>query len=285
MTTGQQVERQKYENIEILRKKGIEQFVRLFNTFKDRDNDSLKYGDEIEYSLVKFDHKQKRVYLLLKAEKLLSQINDKNNDLVKFMSEFGNFMIEGIPGSPYESDLRSIERIEASMNLRRKKVEEFLAESNEHVMTFSAFPLLGCKDFTWPQTQTTPGRGMTRSLFFPDEVIFKSHHRYIISYVNNRIRRQTETYANIPIFHDINTPMPFIEDLSKYGDASNVKFCEQNHIYLEGMGGLCSCLQVTFQAKKLEIGSLLIRPIDSNYSNHARIDRIIANMAWFSCRY
>ena len=122
-----------------MRKKGVEQFVRLFNTFKDRDNDSLKYGDEIEYSLVKFDHKQKRVYLLLKAEKVLDEINDKhkNDDLVKFMSEYGSFMIEGIPGSPYESELKSIERIESNMKLRRKKVQEFLSDSNEHVMTFS----------------------------------------------------------------------------------------------------------------------------------------------------
>ena len=77
---------------------------------------------------------------------------------------------------------------------------------------------------------------MTRSLFFPDEVIFRSHPRYIISYVNNRIRRQTETYSNIPIYHDVNTPVPFIEDLSKYGDTSNVKHSKADHIYLEGMG-------------------------------------------------
>ena len=139
---GQQIdhtEGQKFENIELVRKKGVEQFLKLYNTFKQRDNDSLKYGDEVEYSMVKFDHKQKRVYLLLKAEKLLLQLNDKNNnnDLVKFMSEFGNFMIEGIPGSPYDSALKSIESIETNMNLRRKRVEEFLENSNEHVMTFS----------------------------------------------------------------------------------------------------------------------------------------------------
>ena len=138
LNNGKQIEHTD-ENKEIVRKKGIEQFLRLFNTFKDRDNDSLMYGDEIEYNLVKFDHKQKRVYLLLKAEKLLTEINNdnKNDEIGKFMSEFGSFMIEGIPGSPYESELKSIARIESNMKLRRKKVQEFLSDTNEHVMTFS----------------------------------------------------------------------------------------------------------------------------------------------------
>ena len=144
MCIGQQIdhsEAQKYENIELVRKKGIQQFVRLYHTFKYRDNDALKYGDEVEYSLVKFDHEHKRVYLLLKAEALMPKLNDKNdnnNEDVVFMSEFGSFMIEGIPGRPYESDLsKSLLQIEANMKLRRKRVQEFLEPSNEHVMTFS----------------------------------------------------------------------------------------------------------------------------------------------------
>jgi glutamate--cysteine ligase catalytic subunit len=143
MCIGQQIEHseaQKYENIELVRKKGIQQFARLYNTFKHRDNDSFKYGDEVEYSMVKFDHKHKRVFVLLKADKLMKQLNDKNNnnDHVKFMSEFGSFMIEGIPGRPYESDLaKSLVQIEANMKMRRMRVQEFLEPSNEHVMTFS----------------------------------------------------------------------------------------------------------------------------------------------------
>jgi len=149
MCIGQQIdhsEAQKYENIELVRKKGIQQFARLYHTFKYRDNDTLKYGDEVEYSMVKFDHKHKRVYLLLKAEKLMQKLNDKNNnnDDVKFMSEFGSFMIEGIPGRPYECDLsKSLLQIEANMKLRRQRVQEFLEPSNEHVMTFSG------KIFKW----------------------------------------------------------------------------------------------------------------------------------------
>ena len=80
--------------------------------------------------------------------------------------------------------------------------------------------------------------GITKSLFFPDEVIFKSHPRYITVYSNIHKRRKSETFANIPIYRDKNTPMPFNEDLSHYGDSSNVKNNEENHIYLEGMGNL-----------------------------------------------
>ena len=32
---------------------GIEQFIILSNTFKSRSSDTFKYGDEVEYSLVK----------------------------------------------------------------------------------------------------------------------------------------------------------------------------------------------------------------------------------------
>jgi len=70
--------------------------------------------------------------------------------------------------------------------------------------------------------------------------------------VNNRKRRRTETFANIPIYHDVNTPRPFMEDLSKYGNADHTHaHAKPDHVYLEGMGGLCACLQVTFQAKNL----------------------------------
>ena len=146
LTIGQPVDQStennetyKKEEIEFVRQKGIEQFVQLYNTFKSREDDCFKYGDEVEFSMVKFDHKQKRVFLLLKAEKLMMKLNDKNNnhDSVRFMPEFGNFMIEGIPGMPYEQDIKSICKVEANMKMRRKRVQQFLEPSNEHVMTFT----------------------------------------------------------------------------------------------------------------------------------------------------
>ncbi|OQR70034.1 glutamate--cysteine ligase-like [Tropilaelaps mercedesae] len=48
---------QKY--CEHVRQHAIIQFINLFNKLKDRQNDCLKFGDEIEYVLIKFDHVNK----------------------------------------------------------------------------------------------------------------------------------------------------------------------------------------------------------------------------------
>ena len=84
--------------------------------------------------MVKFDHKHKRVYLLLKAQQLIDTLNESNAE-TKWTPEFGSFMLEGLPGSPYEHDIDSILKIESNMNLRRQQVHALL-EMNEHVMTF-----------------------------------------------------------------------------------------------------------------------------------------------------
>ncbi len=58
------------------------------------------------------------------------------------------------------------------------------------------------------------------------------------------------------VFIDTNTPRPFIEDLSIYGDdgGANESAAVEDHIYLDAMGlGMgCCCLQVTFQAQSID---------------------------------
>jgi len=70
--------------------------------------------------------------------------------------------------------------------------------------------------------------------------------------VNIRKRHGMTAFTNIPIYHDVNTARPFVEDLSKYENADHTHAnAKSDHVYLEGMGGLCTCLQVTFQTKNL----------------------------------
>lgn len=240
-----------------VRSKGIQQFINLYRTFKSRHSDEFKYGDEIEYSLVRFNHKQKRVYLLLKAEDLLNKLNSKEITHSKWMPEFASFMIEGLPGSPYEHDISCIKDIEANMRLRKQEAQKHL-DPNEYLMTFSTFPMLGCPDFTYPKSRTTPDTGITSSIFFPDDAVFKGHPKYATSILNNRKRRKSKSGMNIPIFMDVNTPKPFIEDLSTYyGGPSRELYSKLDHIYLEGIGASCSCLQVTFQASNLTEARIL----------------------------
>lgn len=49
--------------------------------------------------------------------------------------------------------------------------------------TFSSFFLwntfrLGCPNFTYPNFKPTPGKGISSSLFFPDQAVFQGHPRF-----------------------------------------------------------------------------------------------------------
>lgn len=159
------------------RRRGIEQFIRLYSCAKSRNNDPFKFGDEVEYSLVRFDHKQKRVYLLRKAGDLLKQLQ-ANEDIThsdpfgcEWSPECANYMLEAMPNRPYEADLASLLKIEPNMRKRRDEVRSLL-DDDESLMTFSTFPLLGAPDYLWPRVYPNPSVGITRSLFFPDDAIY-----------------------------------------------------------------------------------------------------------------
>lgn len=43
-----------------VRRHGILQFLHIYHAVKDRHKDVLKWGDEVEYMLVSFDHEKKK---------------------------------------------------------------------------------------------------------------------------------------------------------------------------------------------------------------------------------
>ncbi|KAK3741242.1 hypothetical protein QZH41_008183, partial [Actinostola sp. cb2023] len=72
---------------------------------------------------------------------------------------------------------------------------------------------------------------------------------------NIRERRGSKVAINVPIFKDVNTPSPFIEDFPAV-EGEGASAAKPDHIYLDAMGfGMgCSCLQMTFQACSVEEG-------------------------------
>lgn len=58
---------------------GIEQFINLFNRLKERKGDSLKWGDEVEYVIVQFDHEKKRAKVSLRANEMLPILREAEN--------------------------------------------------------------------------------------------------------------------------------------------------------------------------------------------------------------
>ncbi|XP_043686278.1 glutamate--cysteine ligase catalytic subunit isoform X1 [Vespula pensylvanica] len=247
-----------------VRKHGIIQFINIYKKLRDRQGDVLKWGDEVEYVLVKFDDVAKTAKLSLRAEEILKVLNEKEqkdplNVKSLWRPEYGAYMIEGTPGKPYGGLLAHFNVVEANMRYRRQEATKLL-KHGEVLMSLTNFPRLGASDFTDPPAVPMPTAGASRSLFFPDEAIYPGHPRFKTLTKNIRERRGEKVAINIPIFKDTNVPSPFKEDLISQGDdGSSSKAAKIDHVYMDAMGfGMgCCCLQLTFQACNIDEGRTL----------------------------
>nr|CAD7595628.1 unnamed protein product [Timema genevievae] len=244
---------------EHVRNHGVIQFINLYRRLRDRQGDVLKWGDEVEYMIVKFDDKNKTAKLSLRALEVLNVLQEKelsDPEGVKSLwrPEYGAYMIEGTPGKPYGGLLAHFNIVEANMRYRREEAQRLLQPS-EVVMSLTSFPRLGAPGFTDPPAVPTPNSGASRSLFFPDEAIFPGHPRFKTLTRNIRERRGSKVAINIPVYRDKNTPSPFKEDLRTVGDEGQSDWAARaDHVYMDAMGfGMgCCCLQLTFQACNIE---------------------------------
>ena len=241
-----------------VRKHGIIQFINLYKRLRDRQGDILKWGDEVEYMLVKFDDEAKTAKLSLRAEDILKTLNEKeysDPDNIKSLwrPEYAAYMLEGTPGKPYGGLLVHFNVVEANMRYRRQEATKLLGP-NEVLMSLTNFPRTGALDFTDPPTRPTPDSGASKSLFFPDDVIYPGHPRFKTLTRNIRKRRGEKVAINIPIYKDTNVPSPFKEDFSNVVEDESHNAAKEDHIYMDAMGfGMgCCCLQLTFQACNIE---------------------------------
>ncbi|XP_053600985.1 glutamate--cysteine ligase catalytic subunit [Plodia interpunctella] len=234
---------------EHVRQHGIEQFINLYRKLQDRTGDVLKWGDEVEYIIVKFDDENQRATVSLRADELLPKLQEKEhqdpqNVKSLWRPEYGAYMVEGTPGKPYGGLLAHFNIVEANMQYRRAEASTLLKDG-EVIMSITNFPRLGCPNFTSPPYPPTPNEGVTRSLFFPDQGIFPGHPRYKTLTSNIRQRRGEKVAINMPIFRDVNTKIP-VDESSKLEPHAAKPDC----VYMDAMGfGMgCCCLQLTFQA-------------------------------------
>lgn len=94
------------KNLKAIRARQVEQLIKIYQKHKSIKNDPFKWGDEMELSLLKFDHENKKCYLLLKSEEFFAHIDklkkdEKNKEIMKqceFHNEYTSYMIETIPG-------------------------------------------------------------------------------------------------------------------------------------------------------------------------------------------
>ncbi|CAK1548462.1 unnamed protein product [Leptosia nina] len=234
---------------EHVRQHGIEQFINLYRKLRDRTGDVLKWGDEVEYIIVKFDDKNQRATVSLRAADILpelqkKELEDPENVKSLWRPEYGAYMIEGTPGKPYGGLLAHFNIVEANMKFRRAEASTLLKDG-EVLMSITNFPRLGCPGFTSPPYQATPNEGVSWSNFFPDEAIYPGHPRFKTLTSNIRCRRGEKMEINLPIYRDKNTKIP-VDNYHELEKGAAKPDC----VYMDamGMGMGCCCLQLTFQA-------------------------------------
>ena len=208
-------------------KHGIAQFLAIYKKARNREDTAFKWGDETEYTIVKFDHKNIKVRVCLRGDEIVNQLQaetelnsemGKDNEIL-WAPEVGGYMIEGTPGHPYGALLPCLNLVETNMIKRRKAAEKYL-DGNEALLSMS-FPALGTLDFTDPPTNIDIRSSVGKSLFYPDEVIHQAHPRYR-TLLNNIVGRRGEKLVmNVPIFKDEKTPNPFLVSFFHFGSDPN----------------------------------------------------------------
>ncbi|CAK8697360.1 unnamed protein product [Clavelina lepadiformis] len=248
-------------HVKYVKEHGIIQFLNNYQRHLERPKDILKWGDELEYMVIRFDHENRKVQVSLRGEEILKQLQTKeNNSFAKLTflwhPEHTKYMLEGIPGVPYQGDMAQFSSVETNMEMRRKEIQKWL-QPDEQIITLTTFPRLGCLNFTSPSYKVVcpESNPICQSLFIPDEAIY-NHPRFLCLETNIRKRRGEKVSINIPIFKDTNTPSPFIE---KFNDPAAEQAAKPDHIYMD-----CSCfcfgncnLHVTIQGSDMEEAKLL----------------------------
>ena len=260
-----------------VRRDGVEQFLAVFNSAKHFSNHGLKWGDEVEYTLLKFDNKS--VKLSLRAPQLLEILQQDEHKQpagssvpVLWRPEYARWMIEGTPGVPYRCYAADLALVERNMALRRTEIANLL-NHDECVLTLTAFPRLGVADFTSP-TQI-PFGPISRSLLTSDFVI-SPHPRFGTLTKNIRRRRTEKVDITLPLFVDKDTVIdqPLVPEYKKHrelleqarrrykSDGDDTGYMSIEKALRQRVGPVikmdstafgmgCSCLQVTLQARNM----------------------------------
>ncbi|XP_071492042.1 glutamate--cysteine ligase catalytic subunit-like [Diadema antillarum] len=236
-----------------VRKHGVQQFIHGYNRLKNRPPDPLLWGDEIEHTLIRFDHEAASARVLLESDKLLAVLRRRSENESVWGPEYANYVVESTPPKPYGGHIAQLNTVEANMKARRQQLLDSLdAEKGETTVTITAFPRLGCLDSTFPPCQMTE-KSITKSIFVPDQTIHSSHPRFRTLTENIRKRRGEKVCINVPIYRDVNTPAPFTENSLIECDDESTRGAKPDHVYMDSMvfGMGCGCLQATIQAATL----------------------------------
>ncbi|SCV03372.1 LAMI_0H07624g1_1 [Lachancea mirantina] len=244
---------------EHVRDNGVQQLLYSFKAAYGRKNDIFYWGDELEFIMFKFqnhDGEGQNAVLTLESDDVLTSLNNEDisiceaNDVL-FHPEYGRYMIEATPASPYEG--LNTEYVENNMQIRRKLVEQRLAGRGCRLAAMAVFPRMGCEDFSDIKNVWDHHNNASKSLYLPDEVTNR-HARFPTLTANIRTRRGEKVNIQVPMYKDKFTPYRddsvYKRDWFEPEDSESVLAAKPGYIYMDAMGfGMgCCCLQITLQA-------------------------------------
>lgn len=249
---------------EVVRAKAARQFLSLWRAHRSREDSELRWGEEIEYFLVHLDGTTAKVALC--ADEVLRRLGSetgKGDDPATsagWRTEYGNMMVEGVTHPPYRWSLEDILLIEPSLSWRRRELQRMATEVDPsvHVVTMTAFPLLGVHACTQPHFDPSPDGAVSRSILCPDEAT-SPHPRYKTFTANYRKRKGCTVGAFIPREGIAEEQRLSPEELARVpfrlAAAGNTERDPvPGHIYMDSQAfGACQCCtQATFLVRNLE---------------------------------
>ena len=198
----------------------IKNFIDTYYTFKDKEDTSNCFGEEIEYHIIS-KNKDPFDYSVYDNLDYINNLTKKNKLNCKWSLEYGKWMIEGITLNPYKDVKEAFLNLENDL-IKRRDLLSNIFNNRAYLLTSSINPYLGIN------TNHNMINPYSWSLQVGDDLI-TNDNRYL--YLTKNIRERREKKIDIQLTTD--------DGHKKYLDCMAF-----------GMG--CSCIQVTMQAKTMK---------------------------------
>jgi len=242
---------------EYIKEHAIEQFINLYKAHKKKQQNtarSYKWGSEIEYHVVRFDHANKVAKLDFRAHEYINMFNDFFKDRpgksVILQHEYGGWMFEAIPSVPFpDLSCSTFAKLANCYRTQRSIIRNFLPKDTT-VITIPSYPMLGSGQYASYGEDMSPlshkDNKYSQSLFTFDKAI-NTHPRFPGLTKSIRMRRGRKVEIKVPLFMDENTSTT-IDTTSFPG-----------WIYMDSMafGMGCCCLQLTVDSSNIDHAKLL----------------------------
>ena len=187
----------------------------LLNKFKDQKKcpkEMLKFGTEAETHLLKRVEMDGQVYFSIdnRGKQFIDKSNETFGKELEIKEEFPSWMIEIIPGSPFERFL-DFNEIYSHYEFARKNLNQITEKDSVVVMGMSTLPQLATLNYYIPDSgRVTPIKDrkiineFSKSDYFIDDTI-NNHSRFKSLTMNVRNRKGSKPKIRIPVFQDTKT--------------------------------------------------------------------------------